>query len=88
MALVGVSLLREKPVSGMALLKNGERTVASIDLSQSGKISWMFSDYDPRTHRVVFEMKNGDPEPRLYMEIKNGNEVAGSKGAIPLRKQK
>jgi len=87
-ALVGVSLPREKPCSGMAILKNGERTVASIDLSQTGKVFWMFSDYDPRTHRVIFEMKNGDAEPRLYMEVKYGNEAVGSKNAIPLRKPK
>lgn len=85
-AIVGVSLAREKPCSGLAILKNGEKTVDTIDLSQTGKASWMFGDYDPRTHRVVFEMKNGDSEPKLFLEIQSGEEVARVKGAILVRK--
>jgi len=85
-AIVGVSLAREKPCSGLAILKSGERTVETIDLSQTGKASWMFSDYDPRTHRVVFEMKNGDSEPKLFLEIQSGEDVAKGKGAILVRK--
>jgi hypothetical protein len=88
MTIVGVSLPREKPSSGFALLKNGDRTVATIDLSQTGKASWMFDDYDPKTHRVVWDMKKGEPEPKLLMEIKSGKEAAALKRAILVRKVK
>ncbi|HEX5220508.1 MAG TPA: hypothetical protein VFZ59_13135 [Verrucomicrobiae bacterium] len=86
--IVGVSLKRDVPCSGLAVLKNGDKTVASVDLSQTGEVSWMFSDYDPRTHRVVYEMKNGAAEPYLNFDMRMDSEAAGSKGAIVLRKPK
>jgi hypothetical protein len=84
--IVGVSLTRDVPCSGLAILKNGEKTIASLDLSQTGKASWMFADYDPRTHRIEFEMKNGAAEPYIHTEMRVGKEGAESKGAILVRK--
>jgi hypothetical protein len=88
MAITGVSILREKPSSGFALLKNGDKTVATIDLSQTGKASWMFADYDPKTHRIVWDMKNNEPEPKVSMEILYGKEAVGLKQAIMVRHKK
>ena len=85
---VGVSLPRDTPSSGLALLKNGEKTVASVDLSQTGKVSWMFADYDPKTHWIEFEMKDGAAEPNLSMEIRTDKEAAESEGAILVRKRR
>jgi hypothetical protein len=81
-AFVGVSLVIDTPCSGLAILKNGEKTVTSIDLSQTGKVSWMFADYDPRTHRIVFELGNCAAKPRVIYEIRTDREAAKSKGAI------
>lgn len=87
-AIVGVSLLREKPCAGVARLKDGDRTVATVDLSQTGKVTWMFSNHDPRKHRLVFEMKDGQPAPQVSMEFQMGRLSADAKGAILVRRLK
>lgn len=81
-AFVGVYFSREKPCPGKALLKHGKKTVSVIDLSQTGKATWLFSDYDPRTHWIDFEMKKGEPSPKIYYKFETGKEAAGKKGAI------
>jgi hypothetical protein len=81
-SIVGVSLMREKPSAGFALLKNGDKTVSSFNLSETGKASWMFSDYDPKIHTIAFEMKNNGPEPQMFMEFDYGPGSVPQKGAI------
>lgn len=82
---VGVSLAREKPCAGFALLKNGERIVASIDLSRAGKASWMFAEYEPGTHRIVWDMKNNEPAPSVDLELLFGKGLDVQKHAVIVR---
>jgi hypothetical protein len=88
MAIIGVSLPREKPCTGFAYLKKGDKTVATIDLSETGTASWMFEDYDPKTHRIVWDVKHCDPEPKLFMEMKWGRDAFETKAGILVRKTK
>ncbi len=86
LAIVGISFPRQKPASGRVLLKNGEKTVASIDLSQTGTACWMFDEYDPKANRIVWEMKNGERRPRAYLVYKCGEEAERVPGAMFLIK--
>jgi hypothetical protein len=81
-AIVGVSFPRVNPVAGKVLLKRGETTVATIDLSQTGEASWLFDQYDPKVHKIVWEMKNEAKAPRAEMVVRYGQEATSVKNAV------
>ena len=70
-AIVGLSFTRVAPVSGKLHLMRGDQTVASIDLSQTGTVSWLFEEYDPRKHRIRCEMAEG-----VKPQMKEGVDLA------------
>ena len=77
-AIVGVKFSRIQPVKGRVLLKRGEVTVASIDLSQTGEASWMFAKYSPKEHRLVYDIKEGQRLPlaeMVYRTDESGEEL-------------
>jgi len=83
-ALVGVAFSSEEPSKGRVVLKNGEKAVASFDLSQTGTVSWMFEKYDPKTHRIVSEPKS--TKWKFNVITKVGKESDFAPGAILLTK--
>lgn len=83
-AMVGVAFPRLKPVPGKVLLKRGDRTVAEIDLSQTGTAAWMFDRYDPKEHRMEWKMQKGEKQPRAELVLRSGAEATSTKNAILL----
>lgn len=81
-AAAGITCLRERPSSGKVLLKNGDKTVAAADLTQTGPVTWMFDEFDPKIHRLEFKMSDNEPAPKCYFVCKYGADAVASKNAI------
>ncbi len=86
LAIVGLSLPRAIPMRGRVLLKKGEVTVRTVDLSQTGEINLMFDQYNPREHRIVWETEKDGSTPPVEFIFKTGSDAKKTKDAIYVRK--
>ena len=88
LVIAGVTCTVEKPTPGKVLLKNGNKTVTSIDTLRPQTVTWSFDQYDPKTHRLVIDVKGEDVSPIFRAVWKSGEEAEMAKKAIFVRKAK
>jgi hypothetical protein len=86
LAIVGLSLPRAAPARGRVLLKRGDVTARTVDLSQTGEIAFMFDQYNPREHTIAWEMEKDEPNPPVEFVFKSGPDAQRVKDAIYIRK--
>lgn len=85
--IVGITFPKEKLLDGFVRLKSGEKTVATLDLSKPGRATWLFKDYDPKSHRIEFDLKGKSKVPPVFIEVRSRDEIENEQGTIWLRKK-
>lgn len=83
-AITGLTFVRAQPIEGWVYLKKDQETVASIDLSQKGAVTWTFERYDPRLHHLVFNLKEDEDYPRMNWQFGTSNGESPLKNAMPI----
>jgi len=81
-AMTGITFRRKESIQGWVYLKRNHETVASINLSQTGPVTWSFKDYDPRSHRLLFKVPEEGAFPLINWEFGTANEALSSLNAI------
>jgi hypothetical protein len=85
-AIVGLVIPREKPLDGKILVKHGDQTVKTVDLSETGPVTLSFDDFDPKEHRIDSVTGEGVKSPTMHFIIRENEQAAGVRNAIYLRK--
>lgn len=86
LAIVGYVLPRTTPINGRMLLKKGDETVKTVDLTETGPVMLMFDDFNPREHRMTWDMAPDVAIPQFRFVFKDGVEASKIKDAVYVRK--
>jgi hypothetical protein len=83
-ALIGLWMPQGEPCDGKIFLKRGDETVAVIDLSKPAETTWLFEQYDPKLHRVVWDVKDREKAPafNMRMQVYNWDQVPAKNSFI------
>jgi hypothetical protein len=85
-AIVGLSCPRSEPGQGRVLLKQGSTTVVALDLAQTGRKTFLFEDYDPRQHAIVWDTPVAGSKPPVEFVFASGAQAIQMKNSIFLWK--
>jgi hypothetical protein len=85
-AIVGLSCPRSEPGQGRVLLKQGSTTVVTVDLAQTGRRTFLFEEYDPKQHTILWDTPVGGSTPPVELVFAGGTQASQMKNAIFLWK--
>jgi hypothetical protein len=86
LAIVGVLCPRREPGHGTILLKQGSTTVVAVDLAQTGRKTFLFEDYDPSQHAIVWDSPIAGSTPPVELVFASGAQAIQMKNSIFLWK--
>jgi hypothetical protein len=86
LAIVGLSCPRSEPRRGRVLLKQGNTPVVMVDLAETGRRTFLFEEYDPKQHAIVWETPDPGSTPPVELVFAGGAQAIQMKNAIFLWK--